>query len=115
MSAPHSTPPPTIKELIEGATPGPWEAFPEGGTVWASLGKIVVSSPTRNGHDAQLIARCNPSVMREVVEALELAEQNYARTNHSQPDIMGDDEHEAWGAVRHALSLLSSTANPESK
>lgn len=46
------------------------------------------------------------AVMREVWAALKLAELNYKRTNHDQPDLMGDDEHEAWGAILRALALL---------
>jgi hypothetical protein len=98
---------PTIKELIEGATPGPWEYGNE--AVWGdckseAIGEICEFVGPRNGH---YIARCSPSVMREVVEALELV------AGQTLPESIMFSS--AAIKAQRALSLLSATANPESK
>ena len=38
--------------------------------------------------------------------AMRLASLNYKRTNHSNPEMMMDDEHEAWTAIDAALTAL---------
>jgi len=40
----------------------------------------------------------------ELCAALELTNQVFARTNVSQPDLLGDDEHEAWSNNTQALA-----------
>lgn len=79
---------PTLKDLIEKATPGPWEANYEIALDYrpyqvfnAAIGSRVavmsgggplraVCGPEEKAN-AQLIARCNPATMAKVVEALE--------------------------------------------
>jgi hypothetical protein len=122
---------PTIKELIEGATPGPWTLRPLGRgdkDLYITEPAVAVDYDDVN-HDeqlanAQFIARCSPSVMREVVEALELVNAPFADIKDSvvkESLNVLPPYHELYAnavrlnAVRRALSLLSSTANPESK
>jgi hypothetical protein len=116
---------PTIKELIEGATPGPWGYYPALTSSENHRGYWVQAGEGRNAStiaqvmpldedglagapNAQLIARCSPSVMREVVEALELSER-YLFNTPLDGTLTAHDK------ITRALSLLSATANPESK
>jgi len=41
-----------------------------------------------------------------LIEAAKTASLNYARTNHDNPDMMGDDEFEAWWLLDSALMAL---------
>jgi len=106
--------PPNLSSLLAAATPGPWThaSSIRGGWVIVQdaneypLAQMDGAIDSRLAN-AQLIARLNPAVMAKVLEALTLANLNYSRTNNDQPDIMGDDEFEAWGAVRKALDSLN--------
>lgn len=59
---------------------------------------------------AALILSAAARIVKEsgAVEAMRLASLNYKRTNHSNPDMMMDDEHEAWAACNTALASLRS-------
>jgi len=102
---------PTMKELVEKATPGPWQHA--GGEITDAIGAPVGNTRGRGisveemHYTGKFIARCNPATMAKVAEALTLASLNYKRTNHSNPEMMMDDEHEAWSAVNRALNLLN--------
>jgi hypothetical protein len=61
---------PTIKELIEKATPGPWQSHPFARTILSQVNAMTVADYAMPA-DGDLIARCNPEVMRTVIEALE--------------------------------------------
>jgi hypothetical protein len=141
MSAPHSTPPPTIKELIEGATPGPWQVVHRHPDPETAKGYAEILGPDQCGAcgpgftvaiadiynmsgkieqaNAQLIARCSPDVMRVVVEALEAAKEragqhrmtHYYETGGTTP--CADEPLQA--KLFRALSLLNATAKPEGK
>jgi hypothetical protein len=109
MTRDNSTTPPTIKELIEGATSKP-DWMPHDTATMADRRKQCA---------AQLIARCSPSVMREVVEALEAAKEragqhrmtHYYETGGTTP--CADEPLQA--KLFRALSLLNATAKPEGK
>ncbi len=109
-----------FEHLLDGATKGPYFADHHKGTAedfeaHAASGLATVDTG-REGDwpiayfcawpQARYIERLTPEVMREVWAALKLAELNYKRTNHDRPDLMGDDEHEAWGAILRAVALL---------
>lgn len=104
-------------------TPGPWKArFSESGGYdcmthawWVMAGIRTVAdldlgsygqprchfefrSPEAEAN-ARLIAAA-PTLL----DAARLSEQNYARTQHGNPELMGDDEHEAWTALRAAIA-----------
>lgn len=71
--------PPTIKELCEKATPGPWSIGAYlASTIFANVpgvpgGPVMIAETTNSNEaaNAQLIARLSPSVVKVVVEALE--------------------------------------------
>lgn len=114
--------PATLRELIARATPGPWHVVKCGTPEMfhhvhgvACIGDHFVEADKPQGNeacDAQLIARCSPSVLLRVVEALErsadwlkeLADDGNAAdwviTNHSQREA----------DLRQALSLLNGGA-----
>ena len=95
---------PTIKQLIERATPGPWKQFPiRGGDKWIEIPLPAVRVDYDDvNHDeqeanAQLIARCSPEVMARVVEALEDASTLSDETGSKSIDLK----------ARAALNLLN--------
>jgi hypothetical protein len=80
MKAPlKASTPPTLRELLAGATPGPWqERF---------IYRLFVATRANPDYKlnapketdwptAQLIARCDPATMGAVLEALEWAERS---------------------------------------
>lgn len=81
-----------LAELLKTITPLPWDgwtAFPtQGKTFW----------------DNQAYRRHAANTLPALLEAARLSELNYKRTNHSQPDKMGDDEHEAWTSLQKAIA-----------
>lgn len=111
---------PTIKQLIERATPGRWIV-----QYFGPYHDISITTPraekripifetvaepwTSNGMpreraeaNAQLIARCNPEVMLKVVEALESC--RWAKVKAAHPEYcMKYDE----AKVKAALNLLN--------
>lgn len=69
-----------FKQLLEGATPGPWKSRYSDVVTEAEDGRrgptIICAMVGSPGHpqvhaDHLLIARCNPTTMRAVLEALE--------------------------------------------
>jgi len=66
---------PTIKELIEKATPGPWtvQGFIRQYSTAVMHGEYPVATLYSNNQEecANYIARLSPATMRKVVEALE--------------------------------------------
>jgi len=49
-------------------------------------------------------AGINPEAVPELLEAARLAALNFTRTNHSNPEQMFDDDHEAWTALLAAIA-----------
>lgn len=66
---------PTLKQLIEKATPGPWSVLHR--CIESPSGNLALLNLARpddvTSANAQLIARCNPAVMAEVLGGLEEA------------------------------------------
>ena len=120
--------PPTLKQLIEKATPGPWsvKSTDEGRAYtknWREIspGVVSASSYTTNRYgeteeipgvsiseaNAQLIARCSPAVMLAVVEILEdLSGYVRASTYPDGPCLKSEDLSE----VNRVLNLLNGKA-----
>lgn len=78
----------TLRQLIEKATPGPWEMEPHPADRTLHIYgpkprcRLIAELSPESKHDgaelaanADLIARCSPSVMLAVVEALEAAKE----------------------------------------
>ncbi len=112
---------PTLRQLIEGATPGPWVVAP------ASLTPMEVAAPMRlavqhpekhpdvcrfldgvkySEANARLIARLNPEVALAVLEALEGAKAHIL--DHGNDKEMAP----VIEALDRALSRLNGQAQP---
>lgn len=107
---------PTLLELCERATPGPWFLGPRS----PYHGYRYAIRPDAEGHgwdvahvcngedadaNAQLIARCSPQNMKQVREALEGAERALCEAN-------GSAHHPASIQARRALALLDGKDQP---
>jgi hypothetical protein len=88
-------------------TPGPWHSCYRGigweVHVGASCGDecFCVNDGFRDTFtepDARLI-----SATPDLLKAARLAALNYKRTDRSHPELLGDDEHEAWSALNLAI------------
>jgi len=124
-----SSRPASFKELLKGATPGPWAARLEIGGVYAYTGPAHSDGKPRtcvadtgeagqtwNGaplpddekeSNAQYIARLNPEVMRGVLEFLEECETAEDRRN-----LDGDSAEAVLEQINDAATKLLASLNP---
>jgi len=119
--------PPSLRSLLAKATPGPWTTY-DGTTIrhGDGIGRLIAClDPERVDlpywYNAQIIARCNPSVMAQVFEALEKSRQVIQQAKLSEA-YRHTDNHEAAGRfanrhrdvkrIEHVLSLLNGTTQP---
>jgi hypothetical protein len=103
----------TLRDLIAGATPGPWgqpkydNADDRGGGQWYQVGPIKVwwpygQSGAASKANAQLIARCSPDTMLLVLTALEKAETDLAfLMRRTSFDFIGDSHSRVVTALSH--------------
>ncbi len=98
-----------LHELIEKATPGPWDARYMGSGDWGIHATNENSAMVHSAGDvprtqaeanSKLSARCNPETMKAVLEALEKANKTFAYSE-------GAHGNDALFAIRHALSILN--------
>ena len=104
---------------MRGHTPGPWEVLPESDSHEGPL-NIVSEYEEKGGRaSANWIAECDLqsdeaqnranarliAAAPDLLEAANLTALHFERMNlHPDVNFMGDDEHEAWGALNRAIA-----------
>lgn len=115
----------TLRQLIEKATPGPWEMEPHPADRTLHVYgpkprcRLIAELSPESKHDgaelaanADLIARCSPSVMLAVVEALEAAkiQVEYAATMLHAGNFRTDSLTKVIAQTASALNALNGKA-----
>lgn len=117
--------PSPFKELLAGATQGPWDSDTDDLGSWvntpqhpapiAKMGKCTQFNARQN---AAYIARCNPAVMAVVWEALEGARQTmFEKHNGCYPLPHGPTKKDSlkMDTINRAIALLNGTGEEEKK
>ena len=89
---------------MSGHTPGPWTITPDSFVMSGTKPSIGVAKIITHAYEffanARLIAAAP-----DLLDAAKLTALHFERMNlHPDVNFMGDDEHEAWGALNRAIA-----------
>ena len=89
---------------MSGHTPGPWAVTPDSFVMAGSRPSIGVARVITHAKEFVANARLIAAAP-DLLEAAKLTALHFERMNlHPDVNFMGDDEHEAWGALNRAIA-----------